>query len=148
MQFFVCAVILSHFLISNLHCAEKKADEKKIEQVKDRKAQKKNVTGIENHINEKQVQTPEKKTNDILSEGDLRIKIKSMQEIIEHDRGLLVLAEKNYDSYNNYDGDPIKNKRLARKYKGEVRSLKRRIAVHEGMVKQWESVLIQTTGKM
>lgn len=82
------------------------------------------------------------------SEGRLRLGVQNIHKLIASDKAKLHVAKQNYDVYNTFDGDPIANKKLARKYKNEIKILTRRIATHEGMVKTWETDLVEKTGRL
>ena len=82
-----------------------------------------------------------------INEGGLRLKLEATKKLIASDQSKLEKAQKLYDHYNTYDGDPRANKRQAIKLKQEIKTLKKRIATHEYMVKTWESSIIEITGK-
>jgi hypothetical protein len=88
------------------------------------------------------------KSKDSFNEGEMRIKVRDMKKIIAQDKELLKKARISYTDIEIYKDVSLKQRRLARKYKSEMKVLQRRIAIHEGMVRRWEDILILRTGKL
>lgn len=82
------------------------------------------------------------------SEGDLRLSIQDTKKLIDADNILLKAAEHRYNENHIYDTDRLKQQKIARADKREIKDLKKRMAVHTEMVKRWEALLINKTGKL
>jgi biopolymer transport protein ExbD len=88
------------------------------------------------------------KKQDQESEGDLRLKIKDIKKLIASDRDVLDKTQFKNNQNTMYNDNIVDRRKLAVEYGREIKVLQRRIAVHEGMLKRWESILIEKTGKL